>query len=249
MYTKKQLTNIISFDLETASGSKNLATLKKENPRLGDLWDKRCEYLRNKHNDNKELTNDEIYQEKSGLQAEYGKIVCISIAYLRYNESNVPSIKSKSFTSEDEKELLNNFFAFLKSAKDKLPDSVFAGHNILEFDIPFLFKRALINGLQVPDQFNMNGKKPWEINIIDTIKIFANGAWKEGYTPLSTLATILGLPTPKDDIDGSDVSRVFWEEKDLNRISKYCEKDVFTVINILIKFAGFEPAKDFISVE
>ncbi len=99
MYSKKQLANFIAFDLETVPEFKNLKTLKKEKPRLGDLWDKRCEYLRNKHEDNKELTNDGIYQEKAGLQAEYGKIVCISIAYLRCNEQNVPVIKSKSFSS------------------------------------------------------------------------------------------------------------------------------------------------------
>jgi len=251
MYSKKQLANFISFDLETVSEFKDLKTLKKEKPRLGDLWDKRCDYLRNKHEDNKELTNDGIYKEKSGLQAEYGKIVCISIAYLRYDENNVPVIKSKSFASENEKELLTKFFAFLKGAKDKLPDAVYAGHNIKRFDIPFLCKRALINGLAIPDQFNTLNKKPWEMNFADTADIWSFGAWQESFTSLDTLTAILNVPSPKGDIDGSQVSSVFWKDGDVTRIAKYCEQDVIAVINTLVALSGFEIAEpaNCISVE
>jgi len=243
MYSKKQLENFISFDLETVSEFKDLKTLKKEKPRLGELWDKRCEYLRNKHSDNKELSNDEIYKEKSGLQAEYGKIVCISIAYLRYNEQNVPVIKSKSFASENEKELLIKFFAFLKSAKDKLPNAEFTGHNIKRFDIPFLCKRALINGLSIPEQFNTLNKKPWEMSFVDTADIWSFGAWQESFTSLDTLTAILNVPSPKGDIDGSQVSSVFWNDGDVERIAKYCEQDVIATLNVLIAWSGFEIAE------
>jgi len=243
MYTKNELANFIAFDLETASGYKDLDTLNEENPRLGELWNKRCEYLRTKHDDNKPLTNAEIYEQKTGLQAEYGKIVCISIAYVRYNKDNQPVIKSKSFKSHDEKELLEAFFNFLTSAKDKLPNAVFCGHNIKRFDIPFLCKRALINGLKVPAQFNTIGKKPWELSIVDTAELWSFGAWQESFTSLDTLTAVLNIPSPKSDIDGSKVSEVFWQEGDLDRIAKYCEQDVAATINVLIALSGFEIAE------
>ncbi len=243
MYSKKELGNIIAFDLETASGYKDLKTLKKENLHLGELWDKRCEYLRNKHDDNKALTNEQIYEQKTGLQAEYGKIVCISIAYVRYNEANQPVIKSKSFKDKDEKKLLESFFDFLKTAETKLPNSVFAGHNIKRFDIPFLCKRALINGMKVPSQFNTIGKKPWELTLIDTAEVWSFGAWQESFTSLDTLTAVLGVPSPKGDIDGSQVSSVFWKDGDLDRIARYCEQDVIATINVLIALSGFEIAE------
>lgn len=251
MYSKKQLTNFISFDIETVSEYKDLSTLKKENSRLGDLWEKRCEYLRGKHEDNKLLSNEQIYKQKSGLQAEYGKIVCISIAYLRYGEDGVPVIKAKSFADKNEKEVLNKFFAFLKGAKEKLPNTIFAGHNIKRFDIPFLSKRAILNGLSIPEQFNTMNKKPWEMNYADTADIWSFGTWQESFTSLDTLTAILNIPSPKSDIDGSQVSEVFWKDGDLDRISSYCEKDVISVINVLMAMSGVEIAEpsNCISVE
>ena len=215
---------------------------------MSELWSKRCEYLRRKHSDNQGLSDEEIYELKAGLQAEFGKIVCITIGYVRYNSENQPVIKTKSYRGDNEVELLTNFFNFVNQLKVQLPDSKFCGHNIIDFDIPFINKRAWINGLEIPEMLIMYNKKPWEIPVIDTMKIFSSGAWNQGFTNLDTLSAVLGIPSPKSDIDGSEVGRVYWEEKNLQRIVEYCERDVAATLNIVLRLNFDDIAEDFISV-
>jgi uncharacterized protein YprB with RNaseH-like and TPR domain len=110
-------------------------------------------------------------------------------------------------------------------------------HNGKEFDYPYLIRRILINGLEVPSILNLSGKKPWEVNHIDTMELWKFGDYKH-YTSLELLATVFGISSPKDDINGSDVGRVYWQENDLQRIVKYCQKDVVTIVNLLLRFKG-----------
>ena len=242
MYSKKELEELVVFDIETVSGHKSLDDLSKSNERLADLWIKRCDYLRRKHSDNAELTDEQIYEEKAGLQAEYGKIVCITVGYIRFNKENLPIIKVKSYYGDDEKLLLTEFFNFLNQLEQKLPDSRLAGHNIKRFDIPYVCKRGLIHKIKIPNVINSSGKKPWEINHLDSAEVFAFGSWQESFTSLDVLSCLMGVPSPKSDIDGSQVGKVYWQEKDVKRIMEYCERDVISTANTIVSIAGLEIA-------
>lgn len=239
LFSKKDIENLVVLDIETTSGHAYMADLSE---RMSLLWSKRCEYLRRKHEDNKELSDEEIYKEKAGLQAEYGKIVCITIGYVRFNEG-IPTIKLKSYSGHDELELLKSFFKFMVQLKANLPTSKICGHAIKRFDIPFICKRGLINGLELPSLLVVHDKKPWELPYLDTAEVWASGAWQEGFTSLDTLTAVLDIPSPKSDIDGSEVSKVYWENDDLPRITKYCEQDVAATLQVMMKFAGMELPK------
>ena len=124
-----------------------------------------------------------------------------------------------------------------------MPNSQFIGHNIKRFDIPFLCKRLILNGLEIPEQFKVYGKKPWELTFIDTAEVWSFGAWQESFTSLDILTTALGIPTPKSDIDGSQVGEVYWQDEDYKRIADYCEKDVAATINVLMQLSGLAIAE------
>jgi DNA polymerase elongation subunit (family B) len=131
-------------------------------------------------------------------------------------------------------EVLQGFIDILNKQPKEL---VLCAHNGKEFDFPYLCRRMLINGLSIPKQLQIAGKKPWEINHLDTMELWKFGDFKN-YISLNLLATVLGIPNPKDDIQGSDVHWVYWQEKDLKRIQTYCQKDVLTTAQILMKFKG-----------
>lgn len=241
LLSKKDLENLVVLDVETVSGGKTVADLS---PRMQDLWKKRCDYLRRKHADNAELSDEEIYEQKAGLQAEWGKIVCISVSYVRFNQDGQPVIKTKSYAGDDEKELLRQFFNFAKQLPTQIPDAKFVGHSIKRFDIPYIFKRGFINGLDIPRMLITYDKKPWEIPVIDTGEIWANGAWQEGFASLDVLTAVLDIPSPKSDIDGSEVTRVYWQEGNLDRITQYCERDVAATMQLMLRFSGIDIATE-----
>lgn len=240
LFSKKDLENLVVLDIETVSG---YASTDDMSDRLSALWSKRCEYLRVKHADNEGLTDNEIYLKKAGLQAEYGKIVCITIGYLRY-VNDEPVIKLKTYSNDDESILLEEFFKFITQLKSKLPDSRLCGHALKRFDIPYICKRGLINGLELPSLLVIHDKKPWELTFVDTADIWSHGAWQEGFTSLDTLTCVLGIPSPKSDIDGSEVGHVYWVENDLPRIVRYCENDVSATLQVMMRLGGFELPKD-----
>ena len=177
----------------------------------------------------------EVY-DRAGIYAEFGKIVCVSTGVLRGN-----SIRIKSFFGDSEKDILAGFIDMLSKA-NKNSISYLCAHNGKEFDYPYLIRRMLINGLEVPAILDLSGKKPWEVNHLDTMELWKFGDYKH-YTSLDLLCTIFGVPTPKDDIDGSQVAGVYYREGDIERIARYCEKDTLAVAQILLKFKG-EPLID-----
>jgi len=239
MYTQNELQQFISFDIETVSSHKSLNELEVDNPRLGQLWRKRCVYLRNKHADNLNLSDEEIFSQKAGLQAEFGKIVCISISYVRFDkETSTPTIKTKSFANDDETLILKPFLNFIRKVQVDMPNSILVGHNIKRFDVPYIFKRSLINGLEVPDMLKTNGKKPWEMKLTDTAELWSGGSWQESFTSLDIMTTVLGLPTPKSEMDGSEVTDAYWNKGKLNEIAQYCERDVASVLNFLLRISN-----------
>ena len=160
--------------------------------------------------------------------AEFGKIICISVGMIEKNNT----LKIKSFYGDDEKELLENFGKIFNSYR--LSQVILCAHNGKEFDFPWIARRMLINGFEPPIPFQMFGKKPWEIPHLDTMELWKFGDWKS-FISLELMAYIFGVPTPKDDIDGSMVAEVYYKEKDLQRIVKYCEKDVLTLANVFRK--------------
>lgn len=187
------------------------------------LWDTKFRY--------QQTETQETQYQKAGVYAEFAKVVCISVGF--FNEK---SFRIKSFFGNDEKQLLQEFSTLLNEHFSR-KEYLLCAHNGKEFDFPFLCRRMLINGLKIPKTLNIAGKKPWEVNHLDTTELWKFGDYKN-YTSLNLLANIFNIPTPKDDIDGSDVARVYWENKDLERIATYCQKDVITVAQLLLRFKG-----------
>lgn len=180
-------------------------------------------------------TVEEIYGERAGILAEFGKIVCISCGFVR-ETSTGKEIRMKSFYHDDEETLLKQF-AKLLNEHYNTPYHSLCGHNGKEFDFPYIARRMLVNGITLPPPLDIAGKKPWEINHLDTLELWKFGDYKH-FTSLPLLCHIFKIPTPKDDISGADVARVYYEEGDLERIKVYCEKDVVALIQLLLKMKG-----------
>ncbi|MGY8955385.1 MAG: 3'-5' exonuclease, partial [Flavobacteriales bacterium] len=184
-----------------------------------------------------EYTPAEFYKLKAGVMAEFAKIICISVGYL-FVEKNENHFRIKSFYGDDEKQIITDFNELLNSQFSKKQHQLCA-HNGKEFDFPFIARRTLINGLKLPALLDIAGKKPWEVNHLDTMELWKFGDYKH-YTSIKLLAALFNIPTPKDDIDGSQVAGVYWNDKDLERIKKYCQKDTLTVAQLLLKYKGEE---------
>ncbi len=178
-----------------------------------------------------------MYPEKAGIFAEFGKIVCISVGIvIRDPKTNQLVVRLKSYADDDEAALLKDFSELLNQYYKNPNKHYLCGHNVREFDVPYMCRRLLINQLPLPTLLNIAGKKPWETKyMLDTLELWKFGDYKN-YTALKLLMAVFDLPSPKDDIDGSEVGRVYWEEKDLDRIARYCEKDVLAVVQLLLKY-------------
>ncbi len=215
--------NILFIDIETVPMCAEYSQLKEN---FKKLWDKKAENLIT----NEGETPESIF-EKAGIYAEFGKIICISAGFFKG-----PEFRIRSFYGHDEKELLKEFIKLCNSYYDE-DYQLLCGHNAKEFDYPYIARRILINGLKIPSILDITGKKPWEVNHLDTMQLWKFGDYKS-YTSLELLATVFNIPTPKDDITGSDVARVYWKENDMERIKNYCQKDVLTVVQLFLKYQG-----------
>ncbi len=219
--------NILFIDIETVPQCPTYADVDEN---MKPLWDKKAEYFLKD-----EETPGDVYQ-RAGIYAEFGKIVCISAGIIHHVKGEM-HFKVKSFASDDEKKLLMEFSDMLEHFMAKSPDRNMCGHNAKEFDFPFIARRMLIHGLKLPQALNIAGKKPWEVKFLDTLDLWKFGDYKH-YTSLNLLTTIFNIPSPKDDIDGSQVAEVYYKENDLDRIAIYCEKDVFATAQLLLRFMG-----------
>lgn len=233
----KNLKNYLFVDIETAT---LFANYEEMDDRMKDLWNKKArKFLFDK---TLEMTEDiaaQLYEEKAAIFAEFAKVICISAGYLSLSRDEPPSLRIKSF-SGDEKEIFEDFNDMLNKHYNDPERYYICGHNIKEFDIPFLCRRCIINGVELPKIMNISGKKPWQVgHLVDTMELWKFGDYKN-YTSLNLLAASMGIPSPKDDIDGSQVGHVYWQEKDLQRIVSYCERDVVAVAQVVMKFAGKE---------
>jgi|AntRauTorcE11898_2_1112593.scaffolds.fasta_scaffold04961_4 DNA polymerase elongation subunit (family B) len=218
--------NILFLDIETVPQVYNFTDLDETKQ---DLWDAKTKYKQ------KDGQSAEDVYESAGILAEFGKIVCISVGFVN-DEAAKSQLRLKSFYGDDEKEILKDFNHLLNTHYNTERHQLCA-HNGNEFDFPYLARRMLINGLALPNALDIAGKKPWEVNHIDTMQLWKFGDYKH-YTSLSLLTNIFDIPSPKDDITGADVSRVYWEEKDVERIAKYCEKDVLATVQLFLRYKG-----------
>lgn len=234
MFTEQGLANLLLFDIETASVTEHYTDLP---PRLQKLWEKRCDYLRNrdKHPENKELTNEQLFENTAGLHAEFGRVVCVSVGMIRFTDGK-PKLIQKAIYGENEQEILEKTFKIMEKAVKDNAIVKLCGHNIKRFDIPFLGKRAMINGIDLPEILKVQDKKPWEIMLTDTSDLWSFGAWQEGFVALDLIAACLGLPSPKDEMDGSMVSKAYWSGG-VSNIARYCDKDVLALAQILLKLS------------
>ncbi len=231
MFTQQELENILFLDIETACVVPNYEALPE---RLQPLWDKKAKSRYQKADPDKSTA--ELFFEKAGIHAEFAQVVCISCGYLQFDPGGVPHLKMKSYFGPDERQTLTDFGKMLDAYTGAKAGRNLCAHNGKEFDFPFLGRRYVIHGLPIPYSLRTQGKKPWEVNFVDTMELWKFGDYK-AYTSLDLLSAILGIPSPKDDIDGSDVSRVFWEEKEYDRIKTYCEKDVLTTAQVLLRMS------------
>ncbi len=222
------LNNILFLDIETVSKEASYDALS---PEWKELWDTKTTALLKYHEGE---TNVSLYP-RAGIYAEFGKIICISCGVLQ-GSGQQRKIILKSFYGDDELLLLKQFSEMLSKWAIGEPKFLCA-HNGKEFDFPYLCRRMIVNDISIPAILNISGKKPWEVNHFDTLELWKFGDFKS-YTSLNLLARTLGVATPKDDIDGSMVGKVYWEEKNLSRIVTYCQKDVVTVAQILLRMNG-----------
>jgi 3'-5' exonuclease len=215
-----KLEDVLFLDIETVPLVYRYSDLDET---MQKLWEQKCR--------NTEQESAEQQYGKAGTKSEFSKIICISVGFLKDRKFRI-----KSFFGDDEKALLKDFADTLNRHFSKSAHKLCA-HNGKEFDFPFIARRMLINGLRLPAMLNLQGKKPWEIQHLDTMEMWKFGDYKS-YTSLSLLAAVFNIPTPKDDISGADVARVYYEEKDLPRIVTYCQKDVITVAQLVLRFRG-----------
>ena len=231
MISKLNLENILFLDIETVPETQHFSDLDITKQ---ELWAHKSQYQRKD-----DYTAEEFY-ERAGIWAEFGKIICISVGYFS-NQGDVRHFRVTSFYG-DEIKILKDFKNLLithfSSNKHLL-----CAHNGKEFDFPYIARRMIINAIELPYKLNLFGKKPWEVPHLDTLELWKFGDYKT-YTSLKLLTNVLGIPSPKDDIDGSEVYRTYYEEKNIDRIITYCEKDTVAVAQILLRLRGDELLHD-----
>ena len=220
--------NILFLDIETVPEFENFDDLS---PTLQELFATKTSYQRNP-NGADEIPAKDFY-EKAGIWAEFGKIICISVGYFVKSKTK-RSFRTKSFFGVDETQILSGFNSLLEG---HFSDSkyVLCGHNAKEFDFPFIARRLIVHQIPLPEKLNLFGKKPWEIPHLDTMELWKFGDFKH-YTSLQLLSETLKIPSPKDDIDGSQVATIFYKEKDIQRIADYCEKDTVAVAQLYLRY-------------
>lgn len=226
------LKNILFLDIETVPEKQSFSELDELRQ---NLFAAKTKYQRKD-----ELTPEEFY-ERAGIWAEFGKIVCISVGFFEIS-TKVRKFRIKSFFGNDELLILDGFINLLEQFFNQ-KQHLLCAHNGKEFDFPYLARRMIINNIAIPEKLNLFGKKPWEVAHLDTLEMWKFGDYKH-YTSLNLLTNILGIASPKEDIDGSQVAKVYYEDGDVKRIAEYCENDVLAVAQVLLRFMNLELLKE-----
>jgi hypothetical protein len=225
MLHKINLEHILFLDIETVPEQENFNLLEESKK---ELWEQKSKYQRRD-----EYSAEEFY-DRAGIWAEFGKIITISVGYFKFH-GDQRSFRVTSFHGE-ESNILKEFKNLLDTHFYH-PKHLLCGHNGKEFDFPYIARRMIIHKIELPEKLNLFGKKPWEISHLDTMELWKFGDYKH-YTSLKLMANVLGIASPKEDIDGSMVKEVYYKEKDLERIIKYCELDVITTAQVFLRLRG-----------
>ena len=222
-----ELRDILFLDIETVASTDNFASLDE---RLKTQWSRKASFLKREEG----VTDEQLFHQRAGIYAEFGKVVCIAVGKLYDTESGELGLKTKAYYGHDEKVLLTEF----KSMLDKLDTNIrFCAHNGKEFDYPYMSRRMLVNGIALPVPLNLAGRKSWEVNHLDTMELWKFGDYKH-YTSLDLLAAIFNIPSSKNGIDGSQVNSVYYKEKDLEKIKDYCVSDVVVLTQLYLRMKG-----------
>lgn len=225
MLEKTPLDRVLFLDIETVPQTYQFPDLEETTRKL---FEAKTRFMQNE-----EKSFEDLYNDRGGIYAEFGKIICISVGFV--HETRLGNeIRMKSFYHDDEETLLKQFVNLLENNPKY---AILCGHNAKEFDFPYICRRLLINGMKLPHVLDIAGKKPWEIGHLDTLELWKFGDYK-AFTSLALLCHVFQIPTPKDDISGADVARVYYEENDLERIKVYCEKDVVALIQLFLRMRG-----------
>ncbi|RMG80751.1 MAG: 3'-5' exonuclease [Bacteroidetes bacterium] len=242
MLDQIDIARVLFLDIECVSGERAYDDLTDD---FKKLWAIKARQIKRHSEALPEEEVAELYTEKAAIYAEFGKIICISVGFVTRRQSDgALSLRLKSFANRDEATLLKEFCELLNQYYNNPSNQYMCGHNIKEFDIPYICRRLVVHQMPFPKMLQIQGKKPWETkHLLDTMELWTFGD-RKAYTSLKLLAAVLGFPSPKDDIDGSDVGRVFWEEDQLDRIALYCEKDVLATTQLFFKFKRLPPLED-----
>jgi len=227
-----RVTNLLFLDIETVPQEEFWSEVPEITKKL---FAQKTAYYR------KENVSSEAFYERAGIWAEFGKIICISVGYF-VEQGTKKQLRLRSFFGDDEHKILTDFRTLLETHFTK-KSHILCAHNGKEFDFPFIARRMIVHHIELPKKLNLFGKKPWEVPHLDTLEMLKFGDYKH-YTSLKLLTTILGVPSPKDDIEGSEVAKVYYKEKNIQRIVSYCEKDTIAVAQVLLRFHNLELLKE-----
>lgn len=223
-----ELRDVLFLDIETVACTDNYSSLDE---RLKTQWSRKASYFKRDYTG----TDEELFNLRAGIYAEFGKIVCIAVGKFADNEAGELTLRIKAYYGHDEKTLLNEF----KTMVERLDPNCLklCAHNGKEFDFPYLCRRMLVNGISLPAALNLSGKRAWEVQHLDTMEMWKFGDYKH-YTSLDLLACIFNVPSSKSDMDGSKVNQVYYQEKDLEKIKTYCLSDVIVLAQLFLKMKG-----------
>ena len=230
----QELRDILFLDIETVANTYDYNAMDE---RMKIQWSRKAGFLRRE----KDQSDEGIYHERAGIYAEFGKIVCIAVGKFIETESGDLVLKTKTYAGDNEKDLLADF----KSMIEKMDAAVLklCSHNGKEFDFPYICRRMLVNGISLPAALNIMGKKPWDIQHLDTMEMWKFGDYKH-YTSLELLAAIFNIPTSKNGLDGSQVNVTYHRDNDLQRIKEYCVRDVVVLAKLFLKMRAINLNKE-----
>lgn len=233
---------ILVIDIETVS---MVADYKELPENMQQQWDRKAAIIQ-KYNE-PSASNVSLFQDKAGIYAEFGKVVCISMGYFSLNDEKL-ELRIKTIAADNEEKLLKDFLKLIYPFEKKNKSILFCGHNIKEFDLPYLCRRMMIHQMKLPTSLQLSGVKPWNNPHLDTLELWRFGDYKH-FVSLDLLAAIFGVTSSKEDMDGSMVGNAYWNKKRLNDIANYCSRDVATTAKVFLKMNGEEVSVDVVNVD
>lgn len=235
-HSPASLENLLFLDIETVSCTASYQELSEP---LKRFWDKKAAFL----GATEPQQVRDLFFARAGIYAEFGKIITIGLGYIAFGSDHKPRLRVKCLCNHDEKALLHTFCDML-STKFQSDILYLCAHNGKEFDFPYLCRRMLVQGIPLPQVLDTAGKKPWEVNHLDTMEMWKFGD-RKNFTSLDLLATLFSIPSSKELMDGSQVNHCYYIEEDLDKIVAYCMQDVVATVQVFLKLnsrAYIQPA-------